>query len=151
MSAEHLLARLKGVKSAGRNRWRARCPGHDGDNPTSLAIYEADDGRILLHCHAHGCGVRQILDALGMRVEELFPPRLAHSNGSGNTNPRSAPIQRPWRVGDVVRLLGNELRIAYVILGAVAHNRPISDIDRARAGEAQRHIERFMQELSHAA
>jgi len=42
--------------------WMARCPVHDDRTP-SLAISEADDGRVLVHCHA-GCSQQDVIAAL---------------------------------------------------------------------------------------
>ena len=53
--------------------FRARCPAHDGDNPTSLSIRVGADGRGVLWCHAHQCDVVAITSALDLRVADLFP------------------------------------------------------------------------------
>jgi putative DNA primase/helicase len=67
-----ILDRLHGVKQHGE-RWEARCPAHD-DKHASLSITKGEDGRTLLHCHA-GCGPIQIVQALGLRLASLFPPK----------------------------------------------------------------------------
>lgn len=64
-----LLSRLHGVRSAGVNKWRARCPAHH-DRIPSLHITLKND-RILVHCHA-GCSIHSVLGALGMHMRELF-------------------------------------------------------------------------------
>jgi hypothetical protein len=65
-----ILSRLKGVK--GRSgAFSARCPAHE-DNSPSLAITEKEDGRILLHCFG-GCSVSDVLGAIGMDFNDLFP------------------------------------------------------------------------------
>jgi putative DNA primase/helicase len=53
--------------------WTARCPAHD-DNQNSLSVAEGDDGRALVYCHA-GCSFQEIIDALGIRVRDLFVRR----------------------------------------------------------------------------
>lgn len=53
--------------------FRARCPGHDGDNPTSLHVWVREDGSVAIHCHAHGCSYEQILGPIGVPVSALFP------------------------------------------------------------------------------
>jgi hypothetical protein len=54
---------------AGRNgSWR--CPAHDDRNP-SLSVKAANDGTVLLHCHA-GCHSADILAALALDVRDLF-------------------------------------------------------------------------------
>jgi hypothetical protein len=148
MSVDALLSRLDRVRPAGRGRWRACCPAHKGSNPSALSIMEADDGRVLLRCHAEDCGALAIVEALGLEMAALFPPRapVAASGYAG----RVAPMKKPWRVGDVARALQHELGVAYALLGAIAHQRPLTDADRVRAGQAQERIERFMKELTHA-
>lgn len=53
----------------------ARCPSHDGDNPSSLHVAEADDGRALVRCHTASCSAEEIMSALGLRLHHLFPTR----------------------------------------------------------------------------
>jgi hypothetical protein len=47
------------------------CPAHD-DNKASLSVSEAEDRRALVHCHA-GCETEDVLEAIGLRVRDLFP------------------------------------------------------------------------------
>lgn len=53
--------------------FRARCPGHDGDNALSLHVAEGVDRQVLLHCFAHQCTPERIVDALGLTIADLFP------------------------------------------------------------------------------
>jgi hypothetical protein len=71
--------------------FRARCPGHDGDNRTSLSVGVGADGRAVLWCHAHQCDAETITGALGLHVADLFPD--GHYRG-----PRYLP--RPVRRSD---------------------------------------------------
>jgi hypothetical protein len=64
-----VLARLDNVAVLASG-WSARCPAHD-DNLNSLSVAEGDDGRALLFCHA-GCDFRDVVDALGLRIRDLF-------------------------------------------------------------------------------
>jgi len=59
--------------------FRARCPAHDGANPSSLSVGVGADGRALLWCHAHQCDPEAITAALGLSVTDLFPD--GHRNG----------------------------------------------------------------------
>ena len=74
MSAELILSSLKKVRKMGADRWMACCPAHADKSP-SLSIRETSDGRVLLHCWT-GCGANEILDALGLTFDDLFPERL---------------------------------------------------------------------------
>lgn len=62
-------------------RYRSRCPGHNGDNPESLATGEREDGAPRFKCHAQDCDRRTILEPIGL----WFDPRLT----------RARPVRRP--------------------------------------------------------
>jgi len=67
-----VLTKLQGVKRAGKDKWRAKCPAHD-DRVASLSVAVADD-KILIHCHA-GCSTEAVVEALGMSMSDLFLDR----------------------------------------------------------------------------
>ena len=73
MSADIFLSRLDRVRSTGHDRWIARCPAHD-DGRASLSVRELDDGRVLAHCFA-GCGAADVLAAVGLDFDVLYPKR----------------------------------------------------------------------------
>jgi hypothetical protein len=60
MTAE-TIAKALGARKAGA-AWMAKCPTHD-DREFSLSIREAEDGKVLVRCHA-GCEQHQIIAAL---------------------------------------------------------------------------------------
>jgi hypothetical protein len=60
---------------SGHGQWSARCAGHADSDP-SLSVAEADDGSVLLHCHA-GCEPESIAKALGLEFRHLGPTRPA--------------------------------------------------------------------------
>jgi putative DNA primase/helicase len=66
---ERVLERVKNVTqlSAG---WSAQCPAHE-DHANSLSLAEGADGKALIFCHA-GCAFEKVVDALGLRVRDLF-------------------------------------------------------------------------------
>jgi len=85
-----VLARLEesGCRHLGRNgAWRSRCPAHDDRRP-SLSLAEAEDGRVLIKCHA-GCATEAVLERLGLTWRELFPE---HGHGNGH---RERPARPP--------------------------------------------------------
>jgi hypothetical protein len=69
---EQVLARLPDARRCGAG-WSACCPAHDDRRP-SLSISEADDGTVLLKCHA-GCDTKAIVEKLGLELRDLFPPK----------------------------------------------------------------------------
>ena len=69
---EAVLTRLDKLVKSG-DSWSARCPAHDDNSPT-LSVSEGDDGRVLIHCQA-GCQLDSVVEALGLTVKDLFPPK----------------------------------------------------------------------------
>lgn len=69
VAVDRFLERLDRVKRT-PSGWQARCPAHD-DRAPSLSVAEGDDGRVLVRCHA-GCGLEDVLGALGLEARELF-------------------------------------------------------------------------------
>ncbi len=74
-----VLSRLSGVHPTG-DGWTARCPAHD-DRRNSLSISVAEDGKVLLKCHA-GCEFKVIVAALGLEERDLFSDNPGNS-GNG--------------------------------------------------------------------
>ncbi|HHY37669.1 MAG TPA: hypothetical protein GX507_01915, partial [Clostridia bacterium] len=74
---QRFLSRLENVRASGTG-WTAKCPAHD-DEKNSLSIAEGQDGRILLKCHA-GCSVEAVIEALGLRLADLFPKAYSSSS-----------------------------------------------------------------------
>lgn len=98
-SIESLLARLQKVKRTGTSKWMARCPSHS-DRTASLALSELPGDRILLHCFAE-CDVGEILDAIGLTVNDLFLSRM----------PDAKPEARPFPATDVLRAVAMEAQV----------------------------------------
>lgn len=137
-----LLGKLDGLQGSGP-RWRSICPSHESRHATrSLSIYEPDAGRVLFHCHA-GCSVDEIMDALGIDLSDLFPPR------TDDGKPPSK-VRKPWRISEVVSALRGELFVGAVLLMDIAADNPHSEDDRVRAKEAVERIGRFLDELDNA-
>lgn len=136
--ADAFLQRLEGVQGRGP-KWRAICPGHESKHKSrTLAVAEADDGRVLVKCFA-GCSIDQIVGAVGMSIEDLFPPRDV------GEKPRE---RKPWSARDVAMALEREVAIAWVVLADVAAGRPIGRSDRERARVAAERCAALLQELT---
>jgi len=116
---EALLSRLDGAHSTGRGRWVARCPAHEDSSP-SLSIAEGDNGRVLVHCFA-GCGAAEIVDAVGLDLRDLFPPR---PGASGDVTTRDGHRQARMRcelnAREVIVLLARDALTVAVAAGNVA-------------------------------
>ena len=121
MSADPLLFRLERVKHTGQGRWIACCPAHDDKNP-SLSVRDGDDGRVLVHCFA-GCGIDDILGAVGLTINDLFPERLAYNH---------SPMRRPFPAADVLRCIGFEALVVAVAGASLLSGHPFTQTDRER-------------------
>ena len=66
---ELVLSRLPKSFRSGTG-YAAHCPAHNDTKP-SLSINEAEDGKVLLHCHA-GCDLDDILKQLKLTKSDLF-------------------------------------------------------------------------------
>ena len=126
--AGRLLSRLDGVKQTGADRWIARCPAH-GDKRPSLSIRQTDDGRLLLHCWA-GCEAAEVVQAAGLGLADLFPPKPAgHHAGP-------LPKRSRWDGPDAWRCVQHEAAIAAIAAADAAAGREVSAEDAERAGLA---------------
>jgi hypothetical protein len=95
VSAEILLSRLDRPRRTGPETWIARCPAHKDRSP-SMTVRECGDGRVLLHCFA-GCETGDVLAAVGLEFDALFPPKPLGE--------RMAPTRRPFPAADVLEAL----------------------------------------------
>lgn len=122
MAIEELLSRLEYVKKTGAGRWIARCLAH-ADRTASLALRELDDGRVLVHCFA-GCSIGEVLTAVGLDFEALFPPKSGVHHGKRE--------RRPFPATDVLRAVSFEALVVSTIALDVAKPLPLSDARRER-------------------
>lgn len=121
MSASTLLSCLDGVKNTGPDRWLAKCPAHE-DRTASLSIRELDDGRVLCHCFA-GCSVHEILGAVGLQIDELFPEKPVQ---------HGRPERRPFPAADALRAIAFEGMVVSAAAASLLSGEPFSTVDRER-------------------
>ena len=100
---DRILAKFPDARRSG-DGWEARCPAHE-DRRSSLSISIGDDNRVLLFCHA-GCAVQTIVEAIGLTVRDLFPPKANGSNAKPSNPTRSTYIAPAAAVRDYERKLG---------------------------------------------
>lgn len=130
MPVDALLSRLDRVKRTGPDRWVARCPAHDDRGP-SLSVRALEDGRTLVHCFG-GCDVGDVLAAVGLELDTLFPPRTLMDGRK--------PERRPFSAEDALRCLDFEATLVHLAACDLANGKPQSADDRARLALAARRI-----------
>jgi len=77
-TVQRVLNHLPGHRKAGSG-WSAKCPAHE-DKSASLSVGIGKEGRALVHCHA-GCELVDVLEAMGLTPDDLFPPKPAKATG----------------------------------------------------------------------
>lgn len=92
--ADLLLSRLEGVQKAGKG-WRANCPACGGKSK-KLSVTEADNGAVLLHCFG-GCDALAIVEAVGLRLGDLFPIPLRPMTDAERREAKRRMQESGWR------------------------------------------------------
>lgn len=138
---DDVLQRLDKVRRRQPGQWSARCPAHDDKGP-SLSIRETPEGSVLMYCFG-GCAVADVVAAMGMSMERLFPPR----ERSGK-EPKRTP--RLLTAGQALELLYAEAMLVGVAAANVAHGVSLSDEDRARVLKSVGRISTAMEGVRHA-
>jgi hypothetical protein len=127
-----VLSRLEchKLRENGRDRWRACCPAHGGNNPSALSIGVGADDQVLLKCW-HGCDVDEVVGALGLELSDLFPPNPA--NGSG-----SPPIRRRrlLTAAQGLDLLHDEMHLLIVCASDMVAGKALDESTRNRLLQA---------------
>ena len=59
------------VKKNGKQTCSAICPCHEDREPSLSISYDSKDSKTLVYCHA-GCGTREILEKVGLKMKDLF-------------------------------------------------------------------------------
>jgi len=98
MEINEILSKFQRVYKSGADQWQCLCPVHDDKSP-SVGIKYTKDGRILIHCFS-GCPTNEILDAVGISFDDLFPNKLENEY---------KPIKRAFNPYAVLTSLSNEI------------------------------------------
>lgn len=99
MTLNDFLSRLNGVKPF-NGYYMAMCPVHNTKD-SSMSVKQADDGSILLHCH-RGCDTRDIVDALGLKMSDLFADGRKGVSAAHDFKKIEKPVKTPWHPRDDV-------------------------------------------------
>lgn len=124
---EIILSRLRNVRGAG-GTFRADCPNDHERARQTLAVAEADDGRVLMRCFA--CAdTPEILKRLDLSLADLFPRPLA--SDAGGRRPLDHNVRRfGWEAA--LRQLDREAVVVRAACLQVAAGQALSVADQAR-------------------
>ena len=140
MIADTLLSQLDRVRKTGVGRWIARCPAHEDRGP-SLSIRELTDQRVLIHCFA-GCGAGDVLGAVGLDFNALFPAQTLGDHAHRE--------QRPFTSADALRCISFEALLAATAASTLARGGSLNEGDRARLWIAAGRIRTAMEKSTWA-
>jgi hypothetical protein len=131
IAEEKILPKLEKVRRTGAGIWSACCPSHADKSP-SLGVRELDDGRVLLHCRA-GCSVGEVCGAMGLELQDLFPPKpIDHAR----------PVRRSFPAADVLETLSTEALIVLMTARNMLNGVPMVEAQYERLSLAVERIER---------
>lgn len=132
MNAEDFLHGLKKVRRSSPGEWVACCPAHNDKSP-SLAVKQADDGRILIHCFA-GCSVQEVVAARGVDLGDLFPERLIGEKLTPiGFNPRT-----------LLKAMAFNAMIVGLVAGDIVEGRPVSEKDMRTIWKIKKEFEEIV-------
>ncbi len=134
-----LLSRLPDHKPTGRDRWRSGCPVCGGSSKSALSIGIGDTGAVLVTCFKGGCGPDEIAGAVGLVIEDLFPPREAAGR----------PLARRRMISDrqALDLMHEESNLVFVAAANIGNGIELTDVDRARLLQAAARIAYLREEV----
>lgn len=118
-TVEKFLSRVEHRKT-GPGRWQFRVPTRR-DRHMSGSVRELDDGRLLVHDFG-GESTPEILAAIDLRLEDLFPEPLQHGR----------PERRPFPAADILRCIAFEALVVAAAGAALLAGKPFSEVDRER-------------------
>lgn len=134
-SIDLVLSRLERVRPHGRGH-TARCPAHQ-DRTASLSVTAGNDGRLLMHCFA-GCGIHDIVGAIGLTISDLFPRRLTDASPEARKELHGLALKAQLKA--CASVLDLESGVVLIAAGDVGRGRALTDPDHARLALACEHI-----------
>jgi hypothetical protein len=133
--AERFVSRLGKVR--GRNgSWTAQCPAHEDKSP-SLSVRETEDGRVLVHCFG-GCAVHDVVGAVGMDMNDLFPPDDKKRDWKDSIKPS---MRSSFYASDLLRIASFECLVVMIAAYDMSKGKKLSSDDMERLKVAQQRIE----------
>lgn len=121
MEINEILSKFQKVYKSGTDQWQCLCPVHDDKSP-SVGIKYTKDGRILIHCFS-GCPTNEILDAVGISFDDLFPDKLENEY---------KPIKRAFNPYAVLTSLSNEILLCTLAAMDLSKGKILNETDKQR-------------------
>lgn len=131
-SAAEVAALCQHARATTPTTWRAACPVHNGDNPTSLHISQGLD-KTLVHCFAHQCTPEAICAALGLPLQSLsMVPASLPPTPARRATPPATPTARQIATSADAPMTGDDLMLA-MLLDTLDTDLSLLEVPDARA------------------
>lgn len=88
-----------------------------------------------------GCAIESVLDAVGLTLTHLHPPRTL--------NQVCKPERRPFPAADVLRAIGFETLLVSIVAAHLSRGEPLTERDCARLQIAHARISVALKESGH--
>lgn len=121
MEINEILSKFQKVYKSGNDQWQCLCPVHEDKSP-SVGIKLVNDGRILIHCFS-GCNTNDILDAVGLTFDNLFPNKLED---------HMKPVKRAFNPYVVLSSLSNEILLCTLAAMDLSKGKILNETDKQR-------------------
>ncbi len=121
MEINEILSKFQRVYKSGTDQWQCLCPVHNDKSP-SVGIKYTKDGRILIHCFS-GCETNEILNAVGLSFDDLFPNKLEDNY---------KPIRKAFNPYAVLTSLSNEILLCVLAAMELSKGKPLNETDQKR-------------------
>ena len=116
-----ILTYLQKVRKVGEGRYNALCPVHGDKNP-SLGVTIRDDQSIVMNCLSCGANGVAVCNALGIEIQELFPPHK-----------RFSKYQKQTAIGfsaeQILAALEKESLVVLIAANKILKNEPLTQDD----------------------
>lgn len=130
MNIDDLLSRFEKVRVTATGEWMACCSAHDDKSP-SLAIKDAGDGRVLIHCFG-GCETVAVLAMIGLRLTDVMPDnRLGSVEGLKKL---------PWNPRTVLEAIAFNATAIAIAASDIAYGKKLSIADADTLANMSREI-----------
>lgn len=97
------------------------------------------DGRVLVHCFG-GCSVQEVLGAVGMTFDDLFPEKVAESSPRGR--------RRLITAAQALEVLDFEALLVAIVASDIVRGKTLTDRDRERVVQAAGRISAIRSEVA---
>jgi len=131
---DKILNALNGVKQIKPNKFKALCPVHSEKTP-SLSISNLPDDRVIMHCFGCGANGLDVIKAIGLDPQDLFPERLESHKSE----------RQQFSANDILKLLLHEMTVVSIAAQMIGQGKTLAHEDIIRVEKSRHRIDEAVQ------